>query len=175
MNNTASLTVIKHILFSFLLLFFYVLQSVPGLFVFYGVKPLWVIPAAVVIAMMEGEFVGGIYGALAGLLCDTSGFLLFGFNGFISALCCIMAGLLVVFLMRCNLLSCILFVFVTMLLRGSIEYFFSYGMWNYPGSWMIYTRSTLPTVALSTLATVPIFWIVRLIHRRFAYFEEGTL
>lgn len=173
MNSTARKNIIKHLIYVFLLMFLYVLQSVPGLFVISGVKPIWVIPAAVAIAMSEGEFAGGIYGALAGLLCDTGGFLLFGFNGFIVTLCCVAAGLLVVYLMRCNLLTYLLFVFVTLMIRGSLEYFFAYGMWNYKNSTLIYTISTFPTVVYSTIVATPLFFPVRLIHRRFSGIEEG--
>lgn len=177
MNNTRKLMIAKHALHVLLLLLLYVLQTVPGLFVLFGVKPILVIPAAIALAMFEGEFAGGIYGALAGLLCDTGGFSLFGFNGFITAICCMAAGLLVFHLMRCNLLSCMLFVLVTLFLRGSIEYFFSFGMWNYENALSLYTRFTLPTVLYSALAAPFSFWMVRGIHRRFkvqadSYFED---
>lgn len=172
MNNTARINIARHFIYVVLLLLLYVLQSVPRLFEIYGVKPIWVVSAAIAIAMFEGEFAGGIYGALAGLLCDTGGFLLFGFNGFIVMLCCIAAGLLVIFLMRCNLLSCILFVSVTMLLRGSLEYFFAYGMWQYENAWRIYVASTLPVAVYSIVITVPIFYLIRLIHGKLSTRED---
>lgn len=175
MNNTARLRVIKHVLYVLMTLILYVLQTVPGLFEAWGVKPILAVSAAISIAMFEGEFTGGIYGALAGLLCDTGGFSLFGFNGFFVCVCCIAAGLLVTHLMRCNLLSCLLFVLVAMFLRGSIEYIFAFGMWRYPNAIMIYLRDTLPTVAYSTIAAIPVYGIFRSIRRRFSLLEENSL
>lgn len=174
MNNTARLNFIKHLLYVFLILIFYVLQSIPELLVISGVKPIWVVPAAIAISMFEGEFAGGIYGALAGLLCDTGSFLLFGFNGFVVTVFCIISGLLVFYLMRCNMFTYLLFVLVTLALRGSIEYFFAYGMWNHKDAWMIYTNSTIPTAIYSTIAAVPVFWLVRRIYRRFASYGEDS-
>lgn len=175
MNNTARLNILKHTIYVVLMMMLYVLQTVPGLFVIGGVKPILLVPAAISIAMMEGEFVGGIYGALAGLLCDTGGFLLFGFNGFVLTLCCVASGLLVIYLMRCNLLACLLFAFITLFIRGSIEYLFAYGMWNYENAWLIYRNRTLPVVAYSTVAVVPLFYLFRALSRRFASFEEDKL
>lgn len=175
MNNTAKLRFIKHVLYVLLMLTLYVLQTVPGLFEIYGVKPILAISAAVSISMFEGEFTGGIYGVLAGLLCDMGGFSLFGFNGFFVGICCIASGLLVVHLMRCNLLSCLLFVLITVFIRGSIEYFFAYGMWRYPNAVMIYWNDTLPTVAYSTVAAIPVYGIFRSLYRRFVRFKEGDL
>lgn len=175
MSSAARINIARHFIFVVLMLLFYVLQSVPGLFQIYGVKPILVISVAVAISMFEGEFAGGIYGALAGLLCDTGGFLLFGFNGFIVMLCCVVSGLLVIYLMRRNLLSCLLFVFVTLLLRGSLEYFFAYGMWQYAGAWKLYTTSTLPVIGYSTVVAAPIFYLIRFICHKLSPYEEDMI
>lgn len=175
MNNTAKLRLIKHVLYALLMLTLYVLQTLPGLFVIYGVKPILVVSAAVSIAMFEGEFTGGIYGAAAGLLCDMGGFSLFGFNGFFICVFCVTSGLLVLHLMRCNLLSCILFVFVTTLVRGSIEYLFAFGMWRYDNVSMVYLHDTLPTVIYSTAAAIPVYGIFYSVRRRILFFEEKSL
>lgn len=167
MKNQKKIYVLQHTVYTLLLLLLYVLQTIPALFSVYGVKPFWVVPAAVAIAMFEGEFAGGVYGAAAGILCDMGGFSLFGFNGFFIAVCCISVGLLVIYLMRCNLMGCLLFVFLTLLLRGSVEYFFAFGMWGYDNVGRLYTQSTLPTIAYSLLVTPLVYGLIKGIHRRF--------
>lgn len=168
MNSARKLLVAKHIVYTLLLLLLYVVQTTPRLLTLGGVKPLLVVPVAVAIAMYEGEFVGGVYGAVAGILCDTAGGSLFGFNGFFICLFCIAAGLLVIYLLRNNLLGCLLFVGVALLVRGSIEFLFAYGMWGYDNVWKIYACYTLPTVVYSLAVTPLCYWLVRGIHRRFA-------
>ena len=171
MNNTARRNILKNMLIVFLLLLLYVLQSVPGLFAINGVKPFLAIPAAVAIAMFEGEFAGGVYGAVAGLLCDMGGLLLFGFNGLITAACCIAAGLLVLHLMRRNIFTFLLFAVFTLMIRGAIEYFFAYGMWNYTDASRIFLHVTLPAALYSVIAGIPLFFLFRGLHRRFPVSE----
>lgn len=168
MNNAKTILALKYTVYAALLLFLYVAQVTPGLLVIGGVKPLLVVPVAMAIAMFEGEFVGGVYGAAAGLLIDTASVTLFGFNGFFICLFCIIAGLMVIYLLRCNLLGCMLFVAVTLLVRGSIEFLFAYGMWGYESVWKIYLLHTLPGVLYTLVITPLAFRLIRWFHRRFA-------
>ena len=50
----------------------YIIQTTPGLFEFFGIKPILVLPACICIAVFEGEFAGGLFGFFAGLLCDSA-------------------------------------------------------------------------------------------------------
>jgi cell shape-determining protein MreD len=154
------------VLYCVIFLFFYILQTMPGFLTIRGVKPIWVIPAAIALAMFEGEFLGGVYGALAGLLCDMGGFLLFGFNGFFTCLYCVAVGLLVIYLMHNNLLGCMLVVLIFMILRGSLEFLFAYGMWGYENVWKLYVYQTLPVAVYSTVISAVPYFLFRALHRR---------
>lgn len=179
MKSTKTIQILKHVVYALLLALFYVAQTTPGLFVIAGVKPMWVVPVAIAIAMYEGEFVGGIYGAAAGLLCDAGtvpraggGAVLFGFNGFFVCLFCIAAGLLIIYLLRCNLLGCMLFVAVTMLARGSLEFLFAYGMWGHENVWKLYVYYTIPVIVYTLVITPLVFWSVGKIFRKFEIMLE---
>jgi cell shape-determining protein MreD len=167
MKSTRHIYIYKYAAYAVLLVLLYTLQTVPGLFALHGVKPIWVVPAAIAIAMMEDEFIGGIYGAAAGLLCDLGGFSLFGFKGFFVAIFCICTGLLVIYLMHCNLRGCLLFTFLTLLTIGSLEHFFTLGMHSFDDSWRIYTYSVLPTIGYSLLITPLMYYLIRAMHRWF--------
>lgn len=168
MNQAKANQIFKYTLYALLLLLFYIVQTVPGLFVLFGAKPVWVIPCALAVAMLEGEFAGGLYGAAAGLLCDLGGFALMGFNMLFFSAFCVIAGLLIIYLMHCNVWGCILFTSLTMLTTRSIEYFFAYGMWGYEGAWRIYTLSVIPVIVYTLLITPIPYLLVRRVHRRFA-------
>lgn len=174
MNVTRRIFVIRHASYIFLMLVFYIVQTVPGLLVFFRVRPLLVIPAAMAIAMFEGEFVGGLYGAFAGLLCDAAGNTLFGLSGFLVAVCCIFAGMLVIYLIRNNLMSCLLFVAAALLLRGGIVWLFTWGIWGYPGGWKLLAFYTLPAAALTLALTAPVFLLVRWFHGRLRQYKEDA-
>ena len=157
----------KYFIYALLLFVLYVLQTTPRLFEIFGVKPMLVVPAAIAVAMHEGEFAGGIYAAIAGLLCDMGGFGLFGFNGIIFLVSGVMAGLLIIYLMQCNMANCVLFVFIAMLVRGSIYYAFAYGIWGHEYAWRIYVFQILPTIVYTAISAIPIYYIFRAISRRF--------
>ena len=136
----------RYVVYAILFLTLYVLQNTPSLFSVYGVKPILLIPAAVVFAMYEGEFVGGVFGALAGMLCDLGGFFLFGFDAI---------------LLRRNLRNAFMMVFVSMLIRCCLTYFFMYHIWQYEDVASIFWDSTLWVILYSTLLTPVYFWMWR--------------
>ena len=164
MNRAKRILTLKYVIYALILLILYVLQTTPGLFVVFGTKPMLVVPAAIAIAMYEGEFVGGLYGAFAGLLNDMGSSMLFGFNGLFLTFFCIVSGLLIIYLMHCNVRNAALYVAVTMLVTASAEFLFGYGMWGYAGVWRIYVFDTLPLIAYTTAVSPLLFWMVRAIH-----------
>lgn len=91
------------------------LQTTPGFLTVFGVKPNFVIPAAVCVAMHEGEFTGAFYGVLAGVLCDLGGFALAGFNAMILLAACTAVGLLVIYLLRPGVINFVLLLSAVML------------------------------------------------------------
>jgi rod shape-determining protein MreD len=173
MRNKAALLTVKYALMVFFLILFYALQTTPPLFSLWGVRPVLLIPAAIGIAMAEGEFAGGIFGAFCGLLCDLGSQSLFGFNGLLLLLCGTAAGLLTIYLVRPSWRSALLFTAAAALLRGLVGFFFAYGMWGYENVSLILLRETLP-VALYTAAAGPVFfWLARWYRRKFDLLLEG--
>ena len=72
----------KWVCYALLMLLCTVLQTLPGLFRLGEPKPLWLLPLALAVAVEEGEFAGGIFGAVCGLMWDytagrTAGLLAF--------------------------------------------------------------------------------------------------
>lgn len=161
MTKKTHLWVLKYALMVLLLWALYILQTTPRLFSIYGVKPILVVPAAVCMAMFDGEMVGGIMGGLAGLLCDLGSFTIFGFNGIIVLACCATIGLLTIYLTQLRLMNALLLGFGTLLIRGVLEYFFYFQIWNLDGRSQIFFASTLPTVLYSAITIIPLYFLVR--------------
>ena len=151
----------RYVVYAILFLTLYVLQNTPSLFSVYGVKPILLIPAAVVFAMYEGEFVGGVFGALAGMLCDLGGFFLFGFDAILTLVFSAVSGLLTIYLLRRNLRNAFMMVFVSMLILCCLTYFFMYHIWQYEDVASIFWDSTLWVILYSTLLTPVYFWMWR--------------
>lgn len=167
MNKRRRVLIQKTIIYILILLVLYIIQTDPHLLYIEEIKPLLVLPYAVCVAMMDGELWGGLFGLGAGLLCDTSTQILFGFNSLIYMICCVAVGLLVIYFMQPSLTNSLLFIGVTLSVRLLLEYFFYYVMWNYENSQLILINRMLP-VLLYTLAVTPlIYWFVKRMHHHY--------
>lgn len=167
MNNRPKIYAAKYTIYALIMLALCVLQSTPGFLSVFGVKPNLVIPVAVAVAVCEGEFVGGLFGALAGVLCDYGAPSLFGFNGIILLVCCVAAGLLTIYLLRPTVVNFLILLAGTLLSRGLLDYLLNYHMWGYEGVVLVLTRTILPGAAY-TLLLSPLAWLaVARLHGRF--------
>lgn len=169
MNNRPKINAAKYTVYVLIMLALYVLQSTPGLLAVFGTKPNLVIPAAVAIAVCEGEFVGGVFGALAGILCDYGATSLFGFNAAILLMCCVAAGLLTIYLLRPTVVNFMLLLAGTLLIRGLLDYLLNFYMWGYENVGLILTGQVLPGILYSLLLAPPAYLAVS---RLYEHFEE---
>lgn len=158
---------LKHGVYLCLLLLFYVVQTNPYFFSFWGIKPLLVVPLAVVIAMQEGEFAGAWYGAAAGALCDLSMTKLFGLNAILLMLCCVAIGLAIIYLVQLSPLNALLLTGTAMLVKDLFNYYFYYAMWGYEQVYLIFIGNMLPELVFTLGAEVLIYWMLTRIKAKF--------
>ncbi len=157
-NNKAKVYAVKYCSYVLILLALYVLQTTPGFLSVFGIKPNLVIPAVVCIAMVEGEFVGGLLGALGGMLLDLGAFSVFGFYSIQLLVICVAIGLLVIYLMKNNLLSAAILCGGTALFLGITQFFFLYALWGYEDVFRLYLTKILPTGVYTTVFTPLFYW-----------------
>lgn len=167
MNNKAKIQAVRYAVYAALMLALYVMQTTPAFLTFFGIKPNLVFPAAVVIAMLEGEFTGGLYGALAGVLCDTSAITLFGFNAIIALLACVLIGLAFIYLLRVTVLNFVWVLTSVLLVRALLDFLFNYVMWGYPGISILLTQRILPSVAYSVAVAPLVYYLYRWLAHKF--------
>ena len=160
-------TVLKYVLYSLIIVLLAVLQSTPGFLSVAGIKPIFTIPAAICIAVLEGEFAGGIFCAAAGLFCDVSGAEIFGFNGLVAMLMGVSAALLVIYYMKRKLISAVLLCLAAMLIRRILSFFLFYGQWGYERVWILFLRQTLPVAVYSAAFSVLFYLLFNRIKSRF--------
>ncbi len=158
---------VKHTGYALAMLLLYVLQVTPRFFSLFGVKPMLIVPLAICIAMVEGEFVGGLYGVLCGLLLDFGAFTLFGINSIIMLVSCVAAGLLVIYLMRPGLRSAIILTFATAVTICLAHYFFLYGMWGLKDASLIFYNHSVPMILYTTICAIPINMGVHVYYKKF--------
>lgn len=167
MNNKAKIQVARYAVYAAVMVVLYVMQTTPEFLLFFGVKPNLVIPAAVMIAVLEGEFTGGLYGALAGVLCDLSALTLFGFNGMIVLVACVLIGLAFIYLLRATILNFIWVLSGVLLVRAMLDFLFNYVMWGYEGISILLIQRILPGIVYSVAVAPLIYYLYGWIARKF--------
>lgn len=161
MTNNFKVVLTKNLTYALIIFGLYIIQATPGLLSVWGVKPLLALPAALCIAMLEDDLQGGLMGAFAGLLCDTTSFTAFGFHAILFLLLCTTAAFLVMFAIQVNLTSVLWVCAAAMFIRSSVEYFFFYFIWGYEGASSLYLTKILPNVIWSCLWVPLIFACIR--------------
>ena len=168
MNNKKWFRTAKFATYIVVMVLLYILQTTPGFLTVFGVKPNFVIPAAVCVAMHEGEFTGAFYGVLAGVLCDWGGFALAGFNAMILLAACTAVGLLVIYLLRPGVINFVLLLSAVMLARGLLDFLLNYVMWGYDHVWMVFVYDVLPGVIYTVAVSPLVYYLYTAVH---AWFE----
>ncbi|MBR5485017.1 MAG: rod shape-determining protein MreD [Oscillospiraceae bacterium] len=167
MYRDTMLCSLKHALYIGILIMLYLLQTNPFLFHIAGMRPLWIIPVVVAIAMLEGEYIGAFYGTAAGVLCDLSATKLFGLNSVLMLLCCAAVGLAVIYLMRFTTLNSVLLTGAVMLVKDLFCFYFYYAMWGYSGIWRVFVFDMIPELILTLMVTPPLFLMLTHIKTKF--------
>ncbi len=160
-------SVLKWAIYALLLFVFYGLQTAPGFFRFLDAQPLLTIPLVISIAMFEHEIGGAVFGILAGFLWDMQQDTLFGFNALVMMCCCVSVSLLIMYLMPTTLPSSLFYNFSVLAIQSGLYFLFCYALWGTPGMSLVWINYLLPQMGLTMLASIPIYYLVRLISSKF--------
>lgn len=157
----------RYIIFGFVMLAVYLLQSVPGLFPAPGgISPLPLIPLAAIIAMYEGELSGAIFGLVAGLLMDATALHTAGFSALTLMVIGCACGLLTVHLMRNTILACLTLCTGAAFLYGLLHWLFFdvIAGREHPFSYLL--SFMLPRALYTTALSIPLYLILRWLVRK---------
>ena len=138
---------IKWVVYSLFLLAALVLQTLPGAGLF-GVKPLFILPLCLTVALVEGEYSGALFAAAAGLLWDWAAGRPLGLLAILLLMVCFLASVLFQVYLRSTAGNFGLLAALAALLILSLDYLFFYIMPGYPGGVQRYLSTVLPQAAL---------------------------
>lgn len=158
----------KYGCYALLLLLAMVLQTTPGLFSLGGTKPAWLLAVAVAISIQEGEFIGALYGVLAGLLWELAAGRIIGEFSILLLMLCFGIALLFMLVLRATPLNVSLLTALAALVLCSVDFVFSYWLQGHAGVGAVYLRRMLPTALYTGLIACLCLWAVRAVSRRFA-------
>lgn len=153
--------------YALLLLLCTVLQTTPGLFQFGAVKPLWLLPLALAVAVFEGEFSGPVFGTVCGLMWDWLAGRTVGMLALELLLLCFGIAVVMQLYFKNSVVNFTLIAAGAALLVLTLDWLFFYDMPGYSGPAARYLAFVLPTAVLTIPVCIPLFWAVRRIHEDF--------
>ena len=145
----------------------YIIQTTPGLFDFYGIKPILVLPACICIAVYEGEFAGGLFGFFFGIFCDSGSETVFGFNALLFLLFCVAAGLATIYIFRRSTMNIMLLCLAAVFLRSALEYFFGFILYGYEELSPFFYTEIAPQIVFTSIFAFPFCLLFRWLHKKF--------
>lgn len=151
--------IFRWILYFLELIVFYVLQTTPGIIpAIAGARPLLLIPAALTIAMFEGDVGGMVIGIAAGLLIDMGGGDLLGFHAILLAILCFVLGSMTMQIFRTNLLVALLAALAAVPVVTLLQWVFFYILPGYGDLQYVFVTAIVPKM-IYTFAVTPLFYL----------------
>ena len=165
--NKKKAVVLKYVIYSIIILALFVMQNTPGLMQVAGIRPSFLLSAAVLFGMYEGEFAGAILAMVCGLFWDLGSGGLTGSNAILFLLIGACIGLLTTHFLRRTLGTALLCCTGATLIQTLINYTFTYLIWHQEHSGLFFLTKLLPAALYSILLSPLIFLLIRYVHQKF--------
>lgn len=155
----------KWALYFLILLVAVTAQTTPGFLTLGQVRPIFILPVCLAVAVCEGEYAGAFFGAVGGLLWDYTAGRVAGLLAIGLMVVCFTAAILVQLYLRTSAMNFILVSGCACLLVTGVDFLFYYLMPGYAGAAQRYFGVILPmtvfTAALSPLAMLAVRAVFR--------------
>lgn len=138
---------LKWLSYSILLLLSAMLQSLPSVSVL-GLRPLFILPLCMAVALSEGEFAGALFGAVGGLLWDLTSGRTVGVLALQLVLICFFSSVLCQMFLRDTPYTTVFLAILAGWLVLSLDFLFYYAMPGYYSPRRVYLSRVLPLALL---------------------------
>lgn len=130
-------------------------------------KPILFIPIAITLAIFfEDELKSALVGGLCGILLDIAYHRLFGFNGVLLLIFCVVTTLLFKNYLKPMFINSVIFVSLATLVQGFLDYFFYYKLWYSNVSKIVFHNNTLPSCIMTVLCILFIYPLIKCIRTK---------
>lgn len=157
----------KWVLYILIVLVAAALQSVPNFLQFGSVKPLFILPVCLAVAIYEGEYSGAFFGAFGGLLWDWTAGRVSGLMALGLLAVCFAAAIVVELYLRVNYINFMLVNLACCALVASTDFLFYYIMPGYNEVLSRYVTVILPMAIVSAILSPLSMICVRWVKHRF--------
>lgn len=162
MSDSGRLKAIRFAAYAMELLVLFVLQETPGLIpAVASARPLLVLPAAVSIAMFEGETASMAFGLLGGLLLDFGHGSVLGFHALLLAAGCYLISLVAANLLQSNFLSALLLTAAAVAVVVLLQWLFYFVLRGYEHAGYALTAHYVPLFCYTELIMPLVYYFNR--------------
>ncbi|HJB26828.1 MAG TPA: rod shape-determining protein MreD [Firmicutes bacterium] len=158
---------LKYLIYAIIILALFVMQNTPGMMEIAGIRPSFLLSAAVLFAMYEGEFEGAILAMVCGLFWDFGSGGLTGANAILFLILGVGIGLLTTHLLRRTIGTALLCCAVSILIQMLVNFTFTYFIWNQAHSGMFLLTQMLPAALYSIVLSPLVFLLIRFVFEKF--------
>ena len=169
-KNTIEQT-IKYVLLSLCVFVLYILQGTPGFLQIFGVRPIFIIPFCINLAMLEEDEHALIIYVIAGLLMELSAGRIVGMYTIPLIIACIICTILVKFVFQPNYRNTIALSFICTFIILTLDFFFSYILPGHKNVFMVFFKTVLLSSCYSIAFSILYYKIISAIQSRFKKFD----
>ena len=163
---------IKYVLLCLVVFVLYILQGTPGFLSVFGIKPVFLIPFCINLAMLEDENYTLIVYVIAGMLFELSAGRIVGLYTIPLIIACVVCMIMVKFIFQPNYRNSMAMCFISTFLILSLDFFFNYTLPGYKGVFIIYFKTVVLCSVYSTLFSVLYYKMIVAIQSRFKKYNE---
>ena len=163
---------IKYVLLCLVVFVLFILQGTPGFLSVFGVKPVFLIPFCINLAMLEEENYTLVVYVMAGLLFELSAGRVVGLYTIPLIIACSISMIMVKFIFQPNYRNSMAMSFISTFIILSLDFFFNYIIQGHKGVFIIYFKTVLLCSVYSTLFSVLYYKIIVAIKARFKKYNE---
>lgn len=162
---------IKYILLALCVFVLYVLQGTPDFLQIFGVKPIFIIPFCINLAMLEEDGYSLIIYVIAGMLMELSAGRIVGMYTIPIIISCTVCTILVKFVFQANYRNTVALSFICTFVILAMDFFFSYILPGHKGVFMIFIKTVFLSSCYSVVFSVLYYKVITLIQSRFKRFD----
>lgn len=161
----------KYVLLCLCVFLLYILQGTPGFLSIWGVRPVFIIPFCVNLAMLEEENYKLVVYIVAGLLMELSAGRIAGLYTIPLIILCTGCSIIVRILIKPNYRNTVALSFATTIIILTLDFFFSYILPGHSGILIVYAKTVLLSSCYSMAFSVLYYKIISAIQIKFRSFN----
>lgn len=144
-----------------------VIQTTPGFLNVGSVKPVFILPVCLAVALCEGPYAGAVFGMFGGLVWDMTAGRTVGLLAMSCLLLCFGAAIVVETYLKVNHMNFVFISWVCCMLVASMDFLFNYLMRGYGSIGQRFWGVVMPIGVFTAAISPAVFWLVQKISLHF--------